>query len=154
MSISRNISEFVSHMVGTAVALVIMMTIVIFVRQVGWTAPIESVGLIDQLFHHTPDNAKFASVNVEYRDRGGALIALGPLLSADIRNGRGTPVGLQDGVFVGCDPNLISAGTTVSISIQHGLVVETATVRLDAAAHVLFVSSSKTKEELIALINK
>ena len=150
----QQLTHFAVVVLATAIALLLIAIVLIAVRRF-WTGPVEPVGLpgLADSGEGQIESGRL-SVNVEYRDKLGVPMNLGPLVKVHLRNGQGTSFELIEGCFVECDPKLIKASAPCTVSVADGRVTEPLWVQVDPQRQTLFVRSQYTLTEMFDLINR
>jgi hypothetical protein len=147
--------HFAENVVSTSAVLVGFVVLRALLRRAGVRVFPEFFEFLNNVLDDrlSPKGDSPAPVNLEYRDAAGVLMTTGPFVSVILRNGRGGPYELRDGIFPACDPTCIRAGATVDVSIQEGLIREHLQVQIDHPNKVLFIRSGFTLEQLVHRIN-
>lgn len=146
--------EFLPQVMGTMLFFALLALCIAAVRAFGWKQPLEPVEGILHLVHPPRTSlGRDGGVNVQFRDADDKLLDLGTLIHAEMHNGHGSSVVLQNGVFMGANPEWIKAGSHVQVSIQSGVFRESLVVQVDIPKQFLFVQSAMRLHDIVRTIN-
>jgi hypothetical protein len=148
----EQLAHFLSSALGTSAALLTMLVFILVLKSGGWKAPLDPFSFVDAIMQIFRRPVNDGSLNVEFRGPDCRLLLLGPRLEVTLRNGHGGEFKLREGVFRGCNPEWIKAGTWVHVTIQ-GLIHLDLSVQLDESKDILFVQSPRSRQEIVGEIN-
>lgn len=148
------LADFVMPVVGTTIAMFLLGICIWILRKHGVAVPLDPVSLWERFWsvdQGRSSSAKPLGVSVECRDSCGTRLNFGPLVPIRAHSGANAVYVARDGVFVGCDPNHIGVGSSMSLAI--GTYNCVARVKFDPDQTTLFVATPIPKLDIVRVMN-